>query len=366
MTPKHRVALLFGGRSAEHEVSCLSATSVHSALDLNRYEVIPVGIDKRGAWHLLPGPPEVGRGAGALPSVEPDARTEVALSGEPGSWELVGASGEGERIDVVFPILHGTHGEDGTVQGLLELAGIPYVGAGVLASAVGMDKGMQKVLFRAAELPVLNYEVVMEADWREDPEAVFAEVEAFGYPVFVKPATLGSSVGISKVKAPGDLGPALDEAFTHGGKALVEEAAEGAREIECGVLGNEDPVASVPGEIIPIGEFYDYRSKYLDEGSRLVVPAPLSPEVTERVQQFAVAAFRAIDCAGMARVDFFYRKPDDVIVNEINTIPGFTSVSMYPMMWLASGLSFSHLVDRLIDLALERHRPASQRGGPAA
>jgi D-alanine-D-alanine ligase len=366
MTPKQRVALLFGGRSAEHEVSCLSAVSVYAALDLNRYEVILVGIDKRGRWHVLPGPPSLESGKGELPAVAPDAGTEVALSGEPGSWELVGAGGEAERIDVVFPILHGTHGEDGTVQGLLELTGIPYVGAGVLASAVGMDKGIQKVLFRAAELPVLSYEIVTGADWREDPEAVFAEVEAFGYPVFVKPANLGSSVGISKVKAPGDLGPALDEAFTHGRRALVEEAAEGAREIECGVLGNEDPVASVPGEVIPTGEFYDYRSKYLEEGSRLVVPAPLSPDVTERVQQFAVAAFRTIDCAGMARVDFFYREPDDVIVNEINTIPGFTSVSMYPMMWQASGLSFSQLVDRLIELAFERHSLESRRGGQAS
>jgi D-alanine-D-alanine ligase len=357
MTPKQRVALLFGGRSAEHEVSCVSAASVHAALDPDRYEVISVGIDKRGRWHLLPGPPAVDPGAGHLPSVEPDPSTEVALNAEPGSWDLAGSGGKGERIDVVFPVLHGPHGEDGTVQGLLELAGIPYVGAGVLSSAVGMDKAMQKVLFRDAELPLLRHEVVLEPEWREDSEVVFSWVEACGYPVFVKPANLGSSVGISKVKAPGDLGPALDEAYTHGRKALVEEAAEGAREIECGVLGNEDPVASVPGEIIPTGEFYDYRSKYLEEGSRLLVPAPLPADVAERVQQFAVAAFRAIDCAGMARVDFFYREPDDVIINEINTIPGFTTVSMFPMMWQASGLSFSQLVDRLVELALERHGP---------
>lgn len=355
MTPRQRVALLFGGRSAEHEVSCLSAASVYSAIDPDRYEVVCVGIDKQGGWHLVAAPPSVEAGAAELPSVAPDATSAVALCREPGSSELVGPSGKHEHVDVVFPVLHGPYGEDGTIQGLLELSGIPYVGAGVLASAVGMDKAVQKALFASDGLPVLRHRVVAEPGWREDPEAVLAEVEAFGYPVFVKPANLGSSVGISKVKAPGDLGSALDEAFVHGPKALVEEEAEGAREIECGVLGNDDPVASLPGEIIPSGEFYDYRSKYLGEGSRLVIPAPLTPEVTERIQQLAVAAFRSIDCAGMARVDFFYREPEDVIVNEINTIPGFTSVSMYPLLWEASGLAYPELVDRLIRLALERH-----------
>jgi D-alanine-D-alanine ligase len=358
MTPRQRVALLFGGRSAEHEVSCLSATSVFAAIDPDQYEVVCVGIDKQGSWHLVPAPPSVEAGAVELPSVAPDDSSAVALSWEPGSSELVRQSGEHEHVDVVFSLLHGPNGEDGTIQGLLELGGIPYVGAGVLASALGMDKAVQKALFASDGLPVLSHRVVAEPGWREDPEAVLAEVEAFGYPVFVKPANLGSSVGISKVKAPGDLGPALDEAFAHGPKALVEEEAEGAREIECGVLGNEDPVASVPGEIVPTGEFYDYRSKYLGEGSRLLIPAPLAADVTERIQQLAVAAFRSIDCAGMARVDFFYREPDDVIINEINTIPGFTSVSMYPLLWEASGLAFPHLVDRLIRLALERHRRA--------
>jgi D-alanine-D-alanine ligase len=360
MTGKLRVALLFGGRSAEHEVSCLSAASVLAALDPKEYDPIPIGIDKEGRWHLLPGPP--GEPGGThLPSVPGHSGVAVTLNPEPGSPHLLREDGERETIDVAFPVLHGPFGEDGTIQGLLELAGIPYVGAGVLASAVGMDKATQKVLFRAAELPILNHEVVLERDWRDDSDAVFARVEALGYPVFVKPANLGSSIGISKVKAPGDLEGSLDQAFGYGRKALVEEAAERAREIECAVLGNEDPVASVPGEILPTGEFYDYRSKYLEEGTRLDVPARLPEEVTERVQQLAVAAFRAIDCAGMARVDFFYREPDAVTVNEINTIPGFTSVSMYPRMWEASGLPYPELLARLIELARERQQAETRR-----
>ena len=331
MTRKIRVAVVFGGRSAEHEVSVVSARSVLDALDPEAYEAVPIGIDRDGGWHLLPGGP---------PSLE--------------AGELVTASGGREPIDVVFPVLHGPQGEDGTIQGLLELAGIPYVGAGVLASAVGMDKAIQKVLFTAAGLPVTDHVVVGEKGWREDPEAVHAAVEDLGYPVFAKPAALGSSVGISKVKSAADLDAAVDEALRHGPKALVERAVEGAREIECAVLGNDDPVASVPGEIVPAAEFYDYRSKYLDEGTRLEVPARLSAELVERIQRMSIAAFRAIDGAGMARVDFFVREPDDVLVNEINTIPGFTRVSMYPRLWEASGLAYPELVDRLIQLALER------------
>src|SRR5918996_3845731 len=348
MTPKHKVALLFGGRSAEHEVSCLSAASVHASLDSRRYEILSVGIDKRGGWHVLPAPPVARPGATELPTVPTDAGAEVALSSEPGSRELVRRDGTSERVDLVFPVLHGPFGEDGTIQGLLELAGIPYVGAGVLASAVGMDKAIQKVLFTAAGLPVTDHVVVGEKGWREDPEAVHAAVEDLGYPVFAKPAALGSSVGISKVKSAADLDAAVDEALRHGPKALVERAVEGAREIECAVLGNDDPVASVPGEIVPAAEFYDYRSKYLDEGTRLEVPARLSAELVERIQRMSIAAFRAIDGAGMARVDFFVREPDDVLVNEINTIPGFTQVSMYPRLWQASGLAYPEVVDRLI------------------
>ncbi len=358
-----RVLLVFGGRSAEHEVSVVSARSVAEALDPDRYDVVSVGIDKEGRWHLLPEPPALpSGGADALPSVSAASGSEVTLARDPGATELVSETGERAAVDVVFPVLHGPFGEDGTIQGMLELAGIPYVGAGVLASAVGMDKAVQKVLFRAAGLPVVRHEVVHEREWREDPDAVFARAEALGFPVFVKPATLGSSVGISKVKAAADLEPAVEAAFAHGRKVLVEEAIEGAREIECAVLGNDDPVASVAGEIIPAAEFYDYRAKYLDDSTRLEVPARVPPEVLEEVQRLSVAAFRAIDGAGMARVDFFYREPD-VIVNEINTIPGFTRVSMYPKLWEASGLPYRELVDRLVQLALERHA-AERRSTP--
>jgi D-alanine-D-alanine ligase len=340
----------------------VSAASVVEALDPGRYEVVPIGIDKQGRWHLLQGPPALEAGATELPAVEPGSGSEIALSQDPGSRELVGQDGRREPVDVVFPILHGPFGEDGTIQGLLELAGVPYVGAGVMASAVGMDKGVQKVLFRAAGLPLVPHEVVLEREWREDPESVEARAEALGVPLFVKPATLGSSVGISKVKTLADLESAMEEALRYTRKVLVELAMEGAREIECAVLGNDDPVASVPGEILPAGEFYDYRSKYLDDSTRLEVPAKLSPEVVEEVQRMAVTAFRAIDCTGMARVDFFLMDDERVILNEINTIPGFTSVSMYPRMWEASGLSYPELVDRLVQLAIERHEAEAKRG----
>ena len=356
MTRKTRVLLVFGGRSEEHEVSVISAASVARALDPERYEVVSVGIDKDGGWHLLPEPPalEAG-GAEELPSISPQAGYEIALSSEPGARELVTGSGEREPIDVVLPMLHGPYGEDGTIQGVFELAGIPYVGAGVLASAVGMDKAVQKVLFAAAGLPVVRHEVVTEHEWREDPDAVAARAESLGTPLFVKPANLGSSVGITKVKSLADLDEAMGEALRHDRKALIEESAEGVREIEVAILGNDDPVASLPAEIIPKAEFYDYRAKYLDATTQLEVPAVLPPEIVEEIQRMGVAAFRAIDCAGMARVDFFYREPSELIVNEINTIPGFTEVSMYPRMWEASGVPYAELVDRLISLALERH-----------
>ncbi len=366
---RRRVAVIFGGRSAEHEVSVVSARSVIDALDPDRYEVVPIGIDKDGRWHLLEGPPRLEEGSKQLPAVAGDAGVEVALSREPGERALVSDAGERSAFDVAFPVLHGPFGEDGTIQGLLELAGIPYVGAGVLASAVGMDKAVQKTLFRAAGLPVVPHLVVTEKDWDEDPDQVEAGAESLGYPVFVKPVSLGSSVGIAKVKQPDQLAEAVAGAFAHGRKILVEKGMEGFREIECALLGNDDPVASVPGEVIAAGEFYDYRAKYLDGNTVIDVPATLRPETVETVQRMAVAAFTAIDCEGMARVDFFVREPDDVYVNEINTIPGFTSISMYPMMWEASGLTYAELVDRLVELALERHdREAARatRGADAA
>ncbi len=366
MTRPIRVLLIFGGRSEEHEVSVVSAGSVARALDPERYDVVSVGIDKEGRWHHLPAPPALeGDGVDALPSIGPESGLEIALSREPGTRELVSDDGERQRVDVVLPILHGPFGEDGTIQGLFELAGIPYVGAGVLASAVGMDKAIQKVLFRAAGLPIVRYEVVTDHEWEEDPDAITARAEALGTPLFVKPAALGSSVGITKVKSLADLEQAMAEAFRHGRKAVIEESAEGAREIEVAVLGNDDPVASIPAEIIPNAEFYDYRAKYLDDSTRLEVPAKLPPEVVEELQRMAVTAFRAIDCAGMARVDFFYREPADLIVNEINTIPGFTEVSMYPRMWEASGVPYAELLDRLIALALERHDKESARASRA-
>ncbi|MDP9343463.1 MAG: D-alanine--D-alanine ligase [Actinomycetota bacterium] len=360
---KRRIAILFGGRSAEHEVSCVSARSVKEALDPERFEPVFIGITKEGRWHLLEGPPELTAGAAALPGVSAAAGTAVELHGEAGEAgaALVTERGERSSVDIAFPLVHGPQGEDGTLQGLLELAGIPYVGAGVLASAVGMDKAVQKVLFAAAGLPVVAHEVIHEREWEEDAEAVEARAEHLGYPLFAKPATLGSSVGISRVGRREELRAALEEAFAYGGKALLERSMEGAREIECGVLGNDEPVASVPGEILPAGEWYDYAAKYLDQGTRLVIPARLASEVTEALQRMAVSAFRAIDCAGMARVDFFFREPDEIVLNEINTIPGFTQVSMYPKLWEASGLSYAELIDRLCDLAVERHERERKR-----
>jgi D-alanine-D-alanine ligase len=357
MTPqRRRVAVLFGGRSAEHEISCISARSVIDALDPATNEVIPIGITREGRWHVLDEPPALPSETGRLPEVT-DASGPAAdlVDGDGAHRELVVADGSRERIDVVFPVLHGPFGEDGATQGLLELAGVPYVGSGVLGSALGMDKAVQKVLFAAAGLPVVPHVVVTEAGWREDPEAVFARAEELGYPVFTKPATLGSSVGIIKVHGSDELDDGMEEAFRYARKALVERAIAPIREIECAVLGNDDPVASAAGEVRPSHEFYDYDAKYLDEhGAQLVIPAEISDELLGRVQRMAVAAFRAVEGAGMARVDFFLRGDDELWLNEINTIPGFTSISMYPKLWEASGLSYPVLVDRLIELAIER------------
>jgi D-alanine-D-alanine ligase len=370
---RRRIVVVFGGRSAEHEISCISARSVMDALDRDRFDVVPVGITKQGTWHLLPGPPALPSETGRMPEVTAGSGASVVLSGETASRELVGADGSRAPIDVVLPVLHGPMGEDGAVQGMLELADVPYVGAGVLGSAIGMDKAVQKVLFAGAGLPVGPWEPVREPEWLEDHDGVSARIEALGFPVFAKPATLGSSVGISKVHRPEELDAAMAEAFRFARKAVVEQGFEGVREIECAVLGNDDPVASVCGEIVPTGhEFYDYASKYLDEqGARLDVPARLDPQVQARVQRMAVVAFQAVECWGMARVDFFLRG-EELFVNEINTIPGFTEISMYPKLWEASGLSYDALIERLIDLAVERHEaerskrtiaPELERGG---
>jgi D-alanine-D-alanine ligase len=328
-----------------------------------RFEAVPIGITKEGTWQLLDGPPQLEPRTGHLPAITARSGERVELARESGETALVHQDGSEEPIDVVFPMLHGPYGEDGTVQGMLELANIPYVGAGVLASAVGMDKAVQKVLFAAAGLPLVPHVVIHEREWEEDPEAVEARAGHLGYPLFAKPATLGSSVGVSRVSGPEELRGAIELGLRYARKVLLERSAEGAREIECAVLGNDDPVASVPGEIIPAEGhgFYDYEAKYLDEGTRLEIPADLDLEVAEEVQRMAVAAFLAIDAAGMARVDFFVRDRE-VVLNEINTIPGFTSVSMYPKLWEASGLAYPELLERLVELAVERHERERKKG----
>src|SRR5436190_6243779 len=298
---KRRVAVLFGGRSAEHEISCISARSVIDALDPAANEVIAIGITREGRWHVLDRPPALPAETGRLPEVtESSGPIAELVEGAGDNRELAIAGGTREPIDVVFPVLHGPYGDDGATQGLLEVAGVPYVGAGVLGSALGMDKAVQKVLFVAAGLPVVPHEVVTEPDWRDDPDAVRARAEALGLPLFTKPATLGSSVGIVKVHDPGELDDGMEEAFRYARKALVERAIAPIREIECAVLGNDDPVASIAGEIMPEGhEFYDYAAKYLDaEGARLLIPAAISDELLGRVQSMSVRAFLAIECAG--------------------------------------------------------------------
>jgi D-alanine-D-alanine ligase len=370
---KTRLAILYGGRSAEHQVSVVSARSVMEALDPDRFELVPIAITRDGAW-LLPdrSPLELTATDGALPEVE-SAGTELAVRPERGgSGGLMVSPPEGGGsgglkpsppesrgfggVDVVFPILHGPFGEDGTVQGLLELADLPYVGSGVLASALAMDKAMAKVVLAQAGLPQAPYLVVPEPAWRDRPDQVAGEVaERLAYPVFTKPARLGSSIGISKVKTPDALAAGLDAAFTHDTKALVEQGLA-ARELECGVLGNDAPEASVVGEVIPGHEFYDFEAKYLDDALKLEIPAQVPREVRDRVRELSLRAFRALDCEGFARVDFFYEEATGrVLVNEVNTIPGFTPKSMFPMLWAATGLAYPDLAARLVDLAVERH-----------
>jgi D-alanine-D-alanine ligase len=347
-----RVGVLFGGRSGEHEVSLVSAASVIRGLDPDKYEAVPIGITKDGHWLI-------GQGAiKMLPEVLKGGR-RVMLTADPTEAALVPLDrGAGaQRLDVIFPVLHGTFGEDGTIQGMLDLAGLPYVGAGVLGSAVGIDKDVAKRLCQAAGIPVVPWVTVHRWHWEKDPKAVKAEIEdKFSYPVFVKPATLGSSVGMTKVHGAEELGPALDFACEYGMKILVEKAVS-AREIEVSVLGNHEPKASVPGEIVPHREFYDYTAKYLEEGTELVIPAALKAAQVQKIQSLAVEAFRTLELSGMARIDFFLeKKGNKLYLNEVNTIPGFTSISMYPKLWEASGISFRELIDRLIELAFEMHR----------
>jgi D-alanine-D-alanine ligase len=359
--PKLRVGVIFGGRSGEHEVSVASAASIFAHLDGERYEAVPIRIEKDGRW-LLDVPAPTARSAAAVLASQHNRPGEgqTALVA-PRASEPTSAL-RTTRVDVVFPVLHGPYGEDGTVQGLLELAGVPYVGAGVLGSAVGMDKAVMKKLFAADGLPIVPYVVVLNRDWNRDRKALAARVAAeLGYPVFVKPANLGSSVGISKAKTDQELAQAMDHAFEFDRKAVIEAAVPNAREIECAVLGNDDPAASVPGEIVPSREFYDYQAKYLEEGSQCLIPAPLTEQQIADVRELAIRAFRAVDAAGMSRVDFLMSRDNGALfLNEVNTIPGFTTISMYPKMWEASGLSYADLLDRLIALALERHTERQQ------
>ena len=361
---KPRVAVVFGGRSTEHGVSCVSAGSVLAAIDRDRYDVVPVGISRAGRWVLAADEPEkLAITGGELPGVE-ESGAAVVLAGDPTHRGLVvqepgSVPQELGEVDVVLPLLHGPYGEDGTLQGLLELAGVPYVGSGVFASAAAMDKGHMKTLLQGAGLPVGPYAVVSARAWDSDKAAVRESVASLGFPVFVKPARAGSSVGITKVHGPGELDDAIEEARRHDRRVVVEAGVEG-REIECGVLEGRDgaaPEASLPGEIVVGGghEFYDFAAKYLpDEGTDLVVPADLPDDVVRQVQDLAVRAFEALACEGLARVDFFLT-PTGLVVNEVNTMPGFTPVSMFPLMWRASGLDYPALVDRLVETALARH-----------
>ncbi len=347
---KLRVGIIYGGRSGEHEVSVTSAGSIFKHIDRRQYEPVAIRIEKDGRW-VVPDQPPL-----ALTAAEVIHQAKASVLG---SQTLVGGDPavlDALKLDVVFPVLHGPYGEDGTIQGLLELANIPYVGAGVLASAAGMDKAVMKVLFAARGLPLCAWHGFVRPEWERDRARLLDEVRALGFPMFVKPANLGSSVGISKVKVEADLVPAIETAFAFDRKVVVEAAVPNAREIECAVLGNDDPEASLPGEIIPSREFYDYEAKYLDDDSKSVIPADLDAAMVKIVQGLSRLAFRAIDAAGLARVDFLLaRGTGEIVVNEINTMPGFTSISMYAKMWEASGLTYAALVDRLIQYGLARH-----------
>lgn len=370
---KLRVGVVYGGRSGEHEVSLASAAAVFQNLDPARYEAVPIRIEKDGRWALPSRAPHVMKASDVIHRISDRVDTsakEAHLVAHPGGDTLLTidrrdaseTTVSGLGLDVVFPVLHGPYGEDGTVQGLLELANVAYVGAGVLASAVGMDKAAMKLVFAAKNLPICDYDVVLKRDWKRDEHGVLRTVTAkLGFPMFVKPANLGSSVGISKAKHAAELRAAIELAAEFDRKIVVEAAVPNAREIECAVLGNDEPEASVPGEVIPSREFYDYEAKYLDEASRTVIPADIAAALASQVRTLAVAAFKAIDCAGMARVDFLLARDSGVLyLNEVNTIPGFTTISMYSKMWEASGLSYPQLIDRLIALAIERHGEKQQ------
>jgi D-alanine-D-alanine ligase len=357
MSSKLRIGVIFGGRSAEHEVSLVSATSVINALDTEKYDVVPIGISPEGRWlssadalRLLKQKISIANLPEHVFVPDPHHKALMAINAEV-------SSSASKPVDVIFPLIHGTYGEDGTIQGLFELADIPYVGAGVLGSAVGMDKVIQKQLLRQAKIPVTQDSSFLFKKYKANPKQYIASIERnLRYPMFVKPPNLGSSVGISKAHDRKELTVAIDLAGQYDRKILVEQGVKNAREIECSVLGNDDPVASIPGEVIPSNEFYDYDAKYVDGKSRAEIPAKLPKPVVKKIQNYAAAAFRILDCAGMARADFLVtRKTNRIFLNEINTLPGFTSISMFPKLWQASGVAYPQLLDKLIELALERH-----------
>jgi D-alanine-D-alanine ligase len=375
---KLRIGVIYGGRSGEHEVSVASAASIFRHLDRSRYEPVAIRIEKDGRWTLPDKVPTLTSASDVIEHARLESgRTirparEAHIVAHPGEETVLAIERADESraavptgsaiitgvgLDVVFPVLHGPYGEDGTVQGLLELANVPYVGCGVLGSASGMDKAVMKTLFAAAGLPIVASLAFTRHEWTRDAPALTARIGSeLGYPVFVKPANLGSSVGISKAKSEAELLDGVRAALEFDRKVIVEAAVASPREIECAVLGNDEPAASIPGEIVPSREFYDYEAKYLDSGSKALIPAPLTDDQVRRIQELSLAAFRAVDGAGMARVDFLLSGTSgDLFVNEVNTIPGFTTISMYPQLWDASGLPYAALVDRLVALAIERH-----------
>ncbi|MDQ2716987.1 MAG: D-alanine--D-alanine ligase [Chloroflexota bacterium] len=355
---KVRVGLVFGGRSGEHEVSLASATSVMANLDKDKYEVVPIGITREGSWLLGAEPRQLlsaGQGTGL------EATTAVTLTGDPSLRRLIPVQGSEQlgaqgALDVILPVLHGTYGEDGSLQGLLDMANVPYVGCGVLGASLGMDKEKMKMVFQAVGLTVGDYLVYRRNQWERAPETILDAVEQrLGYPNFVKPVNLGSSVGVNKAHNRVELEHAINVAAEYDHKIIIERGID-CREVECAVLGNDEPIASVAGEVIASGEFYDYRAKYIDNKSQVIIPADLPQATAEEVRRQAVQAFLALDLSGLARVDFFIeRGTHTVYINEVNTMPGFTEISMYPKLWAASGLPYAQLLDRLIELAQERH-----------
>lgn len=354
---KLRVGVIFGGKSGEHEVSLMSAKNVMDAMDKDKYEVVPIGIAKSGVW--LTGPTtmqQLTAEASLPPKLAMQARNTSGNLASFLSHSIIASDEVPAPLDVVFPVLHGPMGEDGTVQGFLELADIPYVGCGVTGSATAMDKAISKDIFRAHGLSIVPHCVILRRVWRNNPDQIIAELEnTLTYPLFAKPANLGSSVGITKANNRTELHDSLDEAAKYDRKIVVESGVD-AREVEVSVLGNDQPQASVPGEVIPSRDFYSYAAKYVDDDSELIIPASLTPEQTEHIQEMAITAFQALDCTGLARVDFLVEKESGhIFINEVNTMPGFTSISMYPKLWAASGLSYPKLIDQLIALAQERY-----------